>query len=114
MISRSRFHLPKLTIFFTQMHALVHGALQLQTGQEYPLSGFPKQLVLEKGSKRGNSAMLHLMSLENPDRLLIVVGVSTGFDDVDLLCSQLSAWEAPSLQDMPIVTLHDGFLQSVS
>jgi hypothetical protein len=73
LISQRQFHLPKLTVYLTGMHAMVHGAMQLQTGQEYPLSGFPKQLVLEKNTRPGSSVMLRERPFEIANRLLMVV-----------------------------------------
>lgn len=53
MISNSRFHMPTLLVYLTQKRAIVNAAIQLATGQEYSLSGFPRRLVAEKEHHRG-------------------------------------------------------------
>jgi hypothetical protein len=79
MISQRRFNLPKYMVYLTDKHAMVHGAIRLESGQEYSLSGFPKQLILGKDANR----------------------LPGGTDNTDPMSSQLSAWEVPTLQDVP-------------
>ena len=85
IILQRRFNLPKYMVYLTDKHAMVHGAIRLETGQEYSLSGFPKQLIPGKDANRS----------------LMLEGIPGGTDNIDSISSQPSAWEVPSLQDVP-------------
>jgi hypothetical protein len=52
IIVQRRFNLPKYMVYLTDKHAMVHGAIRLENGQEYSLSGFPKQLIIGKEASR--------------------------------------------------------------
>jgi hypothetical protein len=55
MIVESRFRLPEFPVHLQQKHAMVYGKIRFETGQECPLSGFPKTLVHTGNRKPGNS-----------------------------------------------------------
>lgn len=44
VIREQRFPMQRLLLPLWQVGAIVHGVLRLENGEEYPLSGFPRQL----------------------------------------------------------------------
>jgi hypothetical protein len=58
MISSSCFRLPEFGVYLTKKTATVYAAIRFATQQEYSLSGFPRQLVLESGHNSGNLSPL--------------------------------------------------------
>jgi hypothetical protein len=82
MILQRQFNLPKYMVYLTDKHAMVHGAIRLENGQEYPLSGFPKQLIVAKEASRSRA-------------------LEDGSGGAESISSQKSLWEVPNLPEMP-------------
>ncbi|KAF2803679.1 uncharacterized protein BDZ99DRAFT_546125 [Mytilinidion resinicola] len=86
LIHSSRFTAPKFPVQLSTRSAVVNGTICLRNGEEFPLSGFPKQLLREKrpSSSRFTSASgSGSSSTPTPGQL------------------SMGVWTAPSLIDIP-------------
>jgi hypothetical protein len=78
-IQKREFHMPKFKIYVTERRPFVYGVLELESEKEYPLSGFPRQLIT------------------NDERKQTASGGNNGASN----SANQPSWQAPSLHEIP-------------